>query len=199
MITTIEYALMAGRAYQTNRNPINQFSVAQGWTEFAHVPNNPSYPEFTGASGFEAVSFVKGSEIVISFAGTDFSSPGTDFTQANVPLGVGLLGQQLIDAAKYYLEVKAANPAAHITLTGHSLGGGLAALIAVMFDETAKTFDQAPFNNSAIFFNGQPNPITREVMTTSVALALKQELTASVGRMSIALSAECNPNYFHQC
>lgn len=77
MISTIEYALMAGRSYQTNRDSINQFPVAEGWTEFAHVPNNPNFPQFTGTSGFEAVSFVKGSKIVISFAGTDFSNPSS--------------------------------------------------------------------------------------------------------------------------
>ena len=56
---------------------------------------------------------------------------------------------QLGDAASYYLNVKAANPSAHITFTGHSLGGGLASLIAVFFNETAVTFDQAPFRNTA--------------------------------------------------
>jgi hypothetical protein len=59
MITNIEYALMAGRSYQTNRDPVNQFPIADGWVEFAHVPNNPSYPQFTSSSGFEALSFVQ--------------------------------------------------------------------------------------------------------------------------------------------
>jgi len=72
MATVIEYALMAGRAYQTTRDPINLFSVPDVWLEFAHVPNNPAYPQFTGADGFEAVYFKNQSsnEIVISFAGT---------------------------------------------------------------------------------------------------------------------------------
>jgi len=56
MATETEYALMAGRAYQTTRDPINQFPIPQGWFEFAHVPNNPDYPEFTGESGFEAAN-----------------------------------------------------------------------------------------------------------------------------------------------
>lgn len=145
MITNIEYALMAGRSYQTNRDSINWFPIAKDWTEFAHVPNNPSFPNFTGVTGFEAVSFTKGSEIVISFAGTDFSLPLTDFTAANIPLAAGFMSDQLKQAAVYYLQVKVANPLANITLTGHSLGGGLASLIAVMFNETAVTFDQAPF------------------------------------------------------
>ena len=52
-------------------------------------------------------------------------------------------------AAEYYLQIKAANPNATIVLTGHSLGGGLAALIGVFFGVRATTFDQAPFANTA--------------------------------------------------
>jgi hypothetical protein len=60
----IDLALMAGRAYQTNRNPKNQFPIPAGWVEIFHVPDNPAFPMFTGASGFEAVTFreQKGSE-----------------------------------------------------------------------------------------------------------------------------------------
>ncbi len=74
MATVIEYALMTGRAYQTSRAFINQFPSPQGWLEFAHVPDNPSYPMFTTNSGFEAVSFqnmANSNEIVISYAGTN--------------------------------------------------------------------------------------------------------------------------------
>jgi len=85
MTTSIQYALMAGAAYISNRDPKNQFPIPQGWLEFAHVPNNPDYPMFTAASGFEAVSFqniANPNEIVISFGGTDFSKgiPGALFT-----------------------------------------------------------------------------------------------------------------------
>lgn len=152
MVTTIEYALMAGRAYQTTRAPINQFPVpvALGWLEIAHVPNNPSFPQFTGTDGFEAVAFQKGSEIVISYAGTNpnESLVGPDHT-ADYLLATGVGSVQLEQAAKYFLEVKAANPNATITFTGHSLGGGLAALMGVFFGKQAVTFDQAPFANSA--------------------------------------------------
>ena len=41
------------------------------------------------------------------------------------------------------------NPGVIVSFTGHSLGGGLAALMGVMFDEQAVTFDQAPFANLA--------------------------------------------------
>jgi hypothetical protein len=63
MATEIEYALMAGRAYQSTRATNNLLPDLQslGWTEF-FLQQKPS--------GFEAISFVKGTNIVISFAGT---------------------------------------------------------------------------------------------------------------------------------
>src|SRR3970040_1535764 len=113
MTTTIEYALMAGASYISNRDAKNQFPTPQGWMQFFHVPNNPDYPIFTGASGFEAVSFqniANSNEIVISYAGTDFSKPGTDFTEGNIPLAGGYSSAQLEQAADYYLQIKALNP-----------------------------------------------------------------------------------------
>jgi hypothetical protein len=41
-------------------------------------------------------------------------------------------------------------PNANISFTGHSLGGGLASLMAVFFDKPATVFDQAPFALAAI-------------------------------------------------
>ena len=151
MATQVEYAEMAGDSYISTRSLINRFPVPQGWLEFFHVPNNPAYPNFTTASGFEAISLqniANPNEIVISFAGTDPTSIA-DWTQANIPLAFGYDAAQLKDAADYYLSVQALNPNASISFTGHSLGGGLAALMAVMFNKTAVTFDQAPFANAA--------------------------------------------------
>src|ERR1035438_10371981 len=141
-ITAIDYALMAGASYISNRDLINSFPVPSGWLG-VRQDNQPS--------GFEAISFINGTsiatstDIVISFAGTDFSQPGTDFLHGNIPLALGRVSDQLKQAADYYLQVKALNPGATITLTGHSLGGGIAALIGVFFGQTTFTFDQAPF------------------------------------------------------
>ena len=114
MATTIEYALMAGRAYQTTRDPgINWFPIPKGWLELAHVPNNPGLPQFTGADGFEAIAFKKGTDIVISYAGTNPNSLLDPDNAANIGLATGFGSDQLLQAAEYYLQVKAANPTCH--------------------------------------------------------------------------------------
>ena len=65
----IDYALMAGASYISNRPDENKFPTPNGWSPTQYKIKD---------SGFEAISFTKGTETVISFAGTDFSLPGID-------------------------------------------------------------------------------------------------------------------------
>ena len=67
MTTSLEYALMAGVVYRPTRNEINRFpiSASSGWSEVLNSHRT------IDSSGFEAISFQRGSEIVISYAGTN--------------------------------------------------------------------------------------------------------------------------------
>jgi len=164
MVTAIQYALMAGASYISTRAEPNQFPTPDGWLGIKY-DNSPN-------SGFEVISFVRtgttlqtSTEIVISFAGTTDIS---DWVHGNT-LSLGMLPDQLRQAADYYLQIKASTPAnASISFTGHSLGGGLASLMAVMFGESAFTFDQAPFRSAALMYP-TTEPITGNVITHSVA------------------------------
>ncbi|MDR3088800.1 MAG: putative Ig domain-containing protein [Desulfobulbaceae bacterium] len=148
MVTQIDCAILAGAAYRTNRtHEKNQFQVPASWSEVA----GSYYHNLE--SGFEVVSFRNVSdptEIVISFAGTNNA---LDWIANSALATAASCAQQLKDATVYYMDIRAANPDAHITLTGHSLGGGLASLIGVFFDEKAVTFDQAPFAKSLSISN----------------------------------------------
>lgn len=123
MTTTLEYALLAGDAYFSIRSEVNRFPIPDGWTE------DTDERRADVLTGFEARTFSKGNEIVISYAGTDPNNSGlltSPDGKTNSALANGKWSDQLLQAAKYYLDIKAANPDATITLTGHSLGGGLA-------------------------------------------------------------------------
>ena len=118
MLTTTDYALIAGASYFDTRAPINRFPSPIGWILVSRIPEQ--------RSGFEASAFGNGSdlvhssEIVISYAGT-YDKSGADIA-ADVDLFGGRYHAQLLQAARYYLDIKAANPGATI-----SLGDGPAA------------------------------------------------------------------------
>lgn len=147
MTTTIEYALMAGNAYQlTTVAAVDRTPMPFGWTQ---LPGTLGHT--TGSMGFEATAYRAGNEIVIAFAGTDPFSLVDWIT--NIALGFGLesLDGQLKKAAEFYEAIKndPSCQGANITFTGHSLGGGIASLMGVLFNRQAVTFDEAPFRLKA--------------------------------------------------
>ena len=139
MATELEYAELSNRVY--NRTQRNRTPVPAGWTELLWLPD-PAY------SGFSAGVYKNGNEIVIAYTGTN-EGKAVDFLEANIPLGLGATSSQAIQAMNLYFQVKAQYPGATISFTGHSLGGGLASMMAVFFDKQATTFDAAPFELAA--------------------------------------------------
>lgn len=142
-----EYAQLASIVYtktQTNRLPI---PTAMGWTAAA-----PWVPD-DHVTGFSAGAYRKGNEIVISYAGTNGEFGGVrDHLYANFPAANGVVSSHVMQAIYYYFYVRDANPDVpleNISFTGHSLGGGLASLMAIYFDKRATIFAPAPFQLSA--------------------------------------------------
>jgi hypothetical protein len=135
---------------ETVRHPRNTIAIPTGWSS-----DRAAHPEFfqvDQASGFMARAYQRGNEIVIAYAGTtdEAGAESLDWINGNVPAAAGYsLAPQVLQAALFYQEVKRLNPSASISFTGHSMGGGLAGLMAVYFDRPAYAFDPAPFANSA--------------------------------------------------
>lgn len=128
MPTQNDYALFAANSYAATISDrsavvskINEIEAPSGWT----VTNGVN-----DATGFLARAYRKGNEIVISYGGTTLEN-GLDWSKGNFPAALGYeLAPQVLDAAKFYLDVVKANPGATVAFTGDSLGGGPASLIA---------------------------------------------------------------------
>jgi Ca2+-binding RTX toxin-like protein len=154
MTQAFEYALLAAGAYDDLRlHPDNKSPIPNGWTELAQYAVSGSGPNASpGGSGFSAKVYQStGGEIVISCAGTEFAMTGggaSDWISGNAPLTLGIRSAQALEAAQLYQHVKA-EVGHNITFTGHSLGGGLAGIMAVWFERPAKVFAQAPFEAAA--------------------------------------------------
>lgn len=146
MPTTLEYMKFSLNVYSAS--PLeNIIGVPFGWTRIDWQPDM--------TSGFSAGTFVNGNEVVISYTGTN------DFlldTTLGWTIGAGLPMPQIFDAIDYYFEVKAAHPNANIIFSGHSLGAGLASLMAVYFNKSATVFDEAPFQLAAL------NPVVTDAV-----------------------------------
>ena len=145
MTTLSDYALFAMGAY--DRQEDNTAPIPSGWSVYEPLRVDPG-------SDFAAIAFRRDgtNEIVVAFSGTD--SNFDDWWNGNIPGATGLYSDQIKLAIQFFSDVRAnmavdGIPAASpVTLTGHSLGGGLASVVAVLFEQPAKVFDIAPFEAS---------------------------------------------------
>ncbi len=141
--TTSDYAVLSALTYNDIRiNIQNREVLPPSWVELTQftVDGSGANASFFSGGGFSAKAFQNTSTgvVVISYAGTEATfSKGlfTDFAMANIPAAIGLAAPQAVAAANFYQLVasSASVAGAPITFTGHSLGGGLAAMMSVLF------------------------------------------------------------------
>ncbi len=152
MATLQEYAILSAAVYQDVRGTDNRTPLPPNWSSIDYVSN---ITNGVLADGLSAGAFRKGNEIVITFKGTDFlrgSNNGQTISDllSDLRLGIGGGSEQALGAALFYAKIKAENPGANISFTGHSLGAGLASIMSIWFNETANIFADAPFYLSSI-------------------------------------------------
>lgn len=163
------YAILAANVYGTTnvdgdgrprvRSSRNTIPLPESWGTLWEF-NNPR-------TGFMARAYrdTTSGKVVIAYAGTTEEYSRTlDFITGNIPAAAGVLSPQVAAACQFYLGTMAilqhaGMSTADVSFTGHSLGGGLASLMAVYFDRAATAFDQAQFKLSAF------NPLTFQAMT----------------------------------
>ncbi|MCL4771821.1 MAG: hypothetical protein KJZ76_15985, partial [Burkholderiaceae bacterium] len=156
MATREEYALLSLYAYNALKE-YNRPNLPRGWTQLEYHTDN--------ALGLSYGVFQRSGtgEIVLAYAGSN-EKLATDFLGTNLPAGAGLPSWQVPNAALVYQKVRQ-KYGTNITLTGHSLGGGLASVMAVWFNRPAVTFDEAPFQLTA------ENTVTWGLVKSQLALA----------------------------
>ena len=134
MATKEELAVLSLYVYKADDQQINSPNLPTGWFELK--------PRTEGINGFAYAVFQgPGGEIVISYRGTD------SFWSGDMLTNLGLIASQEKQAAA--VAAQYINQGLNVTFTGHSLGGGLAATMAVWFNRPAIVFDPAPTEISA--------------------------------------------------
>lgn len=146
--------ILSGHTYNNGN-----FNIPTNWSKINTYCNN---------NGFQATVYQKGSDIVISYRGTDTPK---DFIRSDIPMLTNFRPEQYQNANKVYQQIKQSYPNYNITVTGHSLGGSLAQLVsaengcpAVTFNafgtgKILKDLGYDNLNNLNIINYGNPNDI----------------------------------------
>jgi Lipase (class 3) len=112
------------------------------------------------ATGFYATAYSLGGETIISYRGTDnFGATTNPVSGASDVLRGWTIslgwrpGTQINAALEFYKDVTGSTSVydrnANVTLTGHSLGGGLAGMVAALSGSKGVGFDYMPFGVAA--------------------------------------------------
>lgn len=178
MASVSEYMQLATRVYAASQR--NEIGIPDGWIEIDWQPD--------GFTGFSAGIYKNDQtgEIVISYTGTNDNVADP----LNWTAGMGVPAPQIFEAMGYYLEFRKNHPeATNITFTGHSLGGGLASLMAVFFNKQATVFDEAPFQLAAL----SPSVLAAAAATMAASGYLDADMALFLASAGIlALTREAN-------
>lgn len=149
MITNAEFSLLAldsyNRGYNAKLNPAGD--IVGRFTYFKEMANE--------TESFFASAYKFSDGIVVSYRGTD--NPDLNpFTGGKGDISTGWVGgggtwssSQFKLAQEFYDQISDLAGGQKIYLTGHSLGGGLAGLVATLRDEKAVVFDNMPYKLAA--------------------------------------------------
>lgn len=188
-----DMALMAAGSYwdvrkgevdpQNGIDTDNDAPVPAGWKVLTEYDTSNTGGIVFFRNGFSARVYqnISTNEIVISYAGTEFGLGRAgfynDFLSGNIPLALGLYGDQALQAAQLYQRVWS-EKGGNIAFTGHSLGGGLASVMAVWFDRPAYVFAPAPFEKSAD--TTQPTGLLVQILGIGVMPTVQRLLGSSI-------------------
>ncbi|MDO5686719.1 MAG: hypothetical protein Q4G42_04965 [Neisseria sp.] len=139
MITNLQYAHLSSIVYRRPQE-INRIDERKDFSTLKEYASDPT-------TGFSYNIFSSGNQIIIAFTGTDDGKDVmTDIAATTHNSHYPDAAPQVKQAALVVAETLAKYPAASISLTGHSLGNGLASIMAVLFNLKAVVFDPAPLN-----------------------------------------------------
>ena len=115
-ITDAEYAMLSNDVYS---NKGNKKLKEAGFTQIKDSDNDPdqTYKEM----GFRARAYQRGDNIVIAYRGTD----NWENAEHDISLAKGYIPPECDAGVKFYGKIKEDHPDSVISLTGHSLGGGI--------------------------------------------------------------------------
>lgn len=143
MITAHECALLANDVYNAQREShrVGQWIRVRSMAGVRMQPHGPTGMLKTVSTGFYGAYYRNPeNEIVVAFRGTE----PTDLEDLGADACIGLKvvpRRQADDARSFFDSVRQANPESRIVLTGHSLGGFLAKVVASQTGATAITFN----------------------------------------------------------
>jgi Ca2+-binding RTX toxin-like protein len=110
------------------------------------IGNAAIYDNATDSSFYAVAYSLNSGGKIISYRGTDNTS--TDLFA--FPMAIGNYNVlQAYAASAFYLEQAELFGVGNVTLTGHSLGGGLAGFISAVYGSSATIFDNMPFEAAA--------------------------------------------------